>query len=114
MGPVDFGYVKEEDHSVPYLKPIIGFMGIEDFEAVVVKGIKGDYVHSVRKFVIAILALPQFTVVLDLWLSPLRTYMALRNSMYFSPKNVAMDMIQNCILTQVIQWITISIKERRK
>lgn len=34
-----FHYGKEEDHSVPYLKSIMGFMGIEDFEAVVVEGV---------------------------------------------------------------------------
>ncbi|BDV43269.1 FMN-dependent NADH-azoreductase 2 [Geotalea uraniireducens] len=33
-----FHFGKEEDHSVPYLKSIMGFMGIEDFEAVVVEG----------------------------------------------------------------------------
>jgi len=32
-------YGKEEDHSVPYLMSIMGFMGIEDFEAVVVEGV---------------------------------------------------------------------------
>jgi len=34
-----FHYGKEEDHSVSYLKSIMGFMGIEDFEAVVVEGV---------------------------------------------------------------------------
>jgi FMN-dependent NADH-azoreductase len=34
-----FHYGKEGDHSVPYLKSIMGFMGIEDFEAVVVEGV---------------------------------------------------------------------------
>jgi len=34
-----FHYGKAEDHSVPYLKSIMGFMGIEDFEAVVVEGV---------------------------------------------------------------------------
>lgn len=34
-----FHYGKEEDHSVPYLKSIMDFMGIEDFEAVVVEGV---------------------------------------------------------------------------
>ena len=34
-----FHFGKEEDHSVPYLKSIMGFMGIEDFDAVVVEGV---------------------------------------------------------------------------
>ena len=34
-----FHFGKEEDHSVPYLKSIMGFMGIENFEAVVVEGV---------------------------------------------------------------------------
>ncbi|ACH39537.1 MAG: hypothetical protein ACD_55C00161G0004 [uncultured bacterium] len=34
-----FHYGKEEDHSVPYLKSIMGFMGIEDFESVVLEGV---------------------------------------------------------------------------
>lgn len=34
-----FHFGKEEDHSVPYLKSIMSFMGIEDFEAVVVEGV---------------------------------------------------------------------------
>ncbi|HXE96735.1 MAG TPA: NAD(P)H-dependent oxidoreductase [Dongiaceae bacterium] len=34
-----FHYGKEEDHSVPYLKSIMGFMGVDDFEAVVVEGV---------------------------------------------------------------------------
>ena len=34
-----FHFGKEEDHSVPYLKSIMGFMGIDDFEAIVVEGI---------------------------------------------------------------------------
>jgi FMN-dependent NADH-azoreductase len=34
-----FHYGKKDDHSVPYLKSIMGFMGIEDFEAVVVEGV---------------------------------------------------------------------------
>ena len=34
-----FHFGKEEDHSVPYLKSIMGFMGIEDFEAIVVEGV---------------------------------------------------------------------------
>jgi len=33
-----FHYGKEEDHSVPYLKSIINFMGIKDFEAIVLEG----------------------------------------------------------------------------
>ena len=47
-----------EDHSVPYLKSIMGFMGIEDFGAVVVEGVdaikdrveefKGAAVEKVR------------------------------------------------------------------
>jgi FMN-dependent NADH-azoreductase len=34
-----FHFGKEEDHSVPYLRSVMGFMGIEDFEAVVVEGV---------------------------------------------------------------------------
>ncbi|MCB2191191.1 MAG: NAD(P)H-dependent oxidoreductase [Deltaproteobacteria bacterium] len=34
-----FHYGTENDHSVPYLKSIMGFMGVEDFEAVVVEGV---------------------------------------------------------------------------
>ena len=34
-----FHYGKEEDHSVPYLKSIMGFMGIENFESVVLEGV---------------------------------------------------------------------------
>jgi FMN-dependent NADH-azoreductase len=34
-----FHFGKEEDHSVPYLKSIMGFMGIEDFEVIVVEGV---------------------------------------------------------------------------
>ena len=34
-----FHYGKEEDHSVPYLKSIMRFMGIDDFEAIVVEGV---------------------------------------------------------------------------
>jgi FMN-dependent NADH-azoreductase len=34
-----FHFGKEEDHSVPYLKSIMGFMGIDDFESVVVEGV---------------------------------------------------------------------------
>jgi len=33
-----FHFGREEDHSVPYLKAIMGFMGIEDFEAIVLEG----------------------------------------------------------------------------
>jgi FMN-dependent NADH-azoreductase len=36
-----FHYGKKEDHSVPYLKSIMGFMGIDDFEAIVVEGVDG-------------------------------------------------------------------------
>jgi len=35
-----FHYGKEEDHSVPYLKSIMNFMGIENFEAIVVEGVE--------------------------------------------------------------------------
>lgn len=35
----DFHYGKEEDHSVPYLRSIMRFMGIDDFEAIVVEGV---------------------------------------------------------------------------
>ncbi|QEM69371.1 FMN-dependent NADH-azoreductase [Geobacter sp. FeAm09] len=34
-----FHYGKEEDHSVPYLKSIMGFMGIDEFEAIVIEGV---------------------------------------------------------------------------
>ena len=34
-----FHYGKEEDHSVPYLRSIMRFMGIDDFEAIVVEGV---------------------------------------------------------------------------
>lgn len=34
-----FHYGKDEDHSVPYLKSIMGFMGIENFESVVLEGV---------------------------------------------------------------------------
>ncbi len=34
-----FHFGKKEDHSVPYLKSIMGFMGIDDFEAIVVEGV---------------------------------------------------------------------------
>jgi FMN-dependent NADH-azoreductase len=34
-----FHYGKEEDHSVPYLWSIMNFMGIEDFEVIVVEGV---------------------------------------------------------------------------
>jgi len=34
-----FHFGKEEDHSIPYLKSIMGFMGIVDFEAIVVEGV---------------------------------------------------------------------------
>ncbi|WP_136513156.1 MULTISPECIES: FMN-dependent NADH-azoreductase [Geomonas] len=34
-----FHYGNEEDHSVPYLKSIMGFMGIENFEAIVLEGV---------------------------------------------------------------------------
>lgn len=33
-----FHFGKAEDHSVPYLKSILGFMGIEEFESVVIEG----------------------------------------------------------------------------
>lgn len=34
-----FHFGKEEDHSVPYLKSIMGFMGIDHFEAIVIEGV---------------------------------------------------------------------------
>jgi len=34
-----FHFGKDEDHSVPYLKSIMGFMGIYDFKAIVVEGV---------------------------------------------------------------------------
>lgn len=35
-----FHYGKEEDHSVPYLRSIMSFMGINDFETIVIEGIE--------------------------------------------------------------------------
>lgn len=45
-----FHFGKEEDHSVPYLKSIMGFMGIEDFESIVVEGGAGipDQAESLK------------------------------------------------------------------
>lgn len=34
-----FHYGKAEDHSVPYLRAIMNFMGIDDFEVIVVEGV---------------------------------------------------------------------------
>ncbi len=34
-----FHHGKEEDHSVPYLRSIMNFMGIDDFEAIVIEGV---------------------------------------------------------------------------
>lgn len=34
-----FHFGKEEDHSVPYLKAVTNFMGIDDFESVVIEGV---------------------------------------------------------------------------
>lgn len=34
-----FHFGNNEDHSVPYLKSIMGFMGIDEFEAIVVEGV---------------------------------------------------------------------------
>jgi len=34
-----FHFGKEEDHSVPYLKSIMNFMGIDNFEAIVLEGV---------------------------------------------------------------------------
>ena len=34
-----FHFGKEEDHSVPYLQTIMGFMGIDNVEAIVVEGV---------------------------------------------------------------------------
>jgi hypothetical protein len=34
-----FHYGKDDDYSVPYLKSTMGFLGIEDFEAIVVEGL---------------------------------------------------------------------------
>jgi len=34
-----FHFGKGEDHSVPYLKSIMGFMGVSEFEAIVVEGV---------------------------------------------------------------------------
>ena len=33
-----YHYGKEEDHSVPYLKSIMGFMGVKDFDVIVAEG----------------------------------------------------------------------------
>lgn len=40
-----FHYGKNHDHSVPYLKSIMGFMGIEDFEAIVLEGVDAAPQH---------------------------------------------------------------------
>lgn len=34
-----FHFGKEEDHSVPYLRSIMNFMGVEDFNAIVLEGV---------------------------------------------------------------------------
>jgi FMN-dependent NADH-azoreductase len=34
-----FHHGKKEDHSVPYLRSIMNFMGVDDFEAIVVEGV---------------------------------------------------------------------------
>jgi len=34
-----FHFGKEEDHSVPYLKSVMAFMGITDFESIVIEGV---------------------------------------------------------------------------
>ncbi|MGD9824527.1 FMN-dependent NADH-azoreductase [Desulfobacter sp.] len=34
-----FHYGREEDHSVPYLKSVMNFMGVESFESVVIEGV---------------------------------------------------------------------------
>jgi FMN-dependent NADH-azoreductase len=34
-----FHFGKEEDHSVPYLKSIMNFMGVQDFQSIVVEGV---------------------------------------------------------------------------
>ena len=34
-----FHHGKEEDHSVPYLRSIMNFMGVEDFNAIVLEGV---------------------------------------------------------------------------
>jgi len=34
-----FHFGKDDDHSVPYLRSIMGFMGVEDFEAIVAEGL---------------------------------------------------------------------------
>lgn len=34
-----FHFGKEEDHSVPYLRSVLKFMGIEDFRAVILEGV---------------------------------------------------------------------------
>ncbi len=46
-----FHYGKEEDHSVPYLKAMMNFMGVEDFEAVVMEGV--DALPHMRGKIIA-------------------------------------------------------------
>lgn len=33
-----FHYGKEEDHSIPYLKSIMNFMGVEDFDHILIEG----------------------------------------------------------------------------
>ncbi|GFO59684.1 FMN-dependent NADH-azoreductase 2 [Geomonas silvestris] len=41
-----FHFGKEEDHSVPYLKAIMGFMGVEKFESIVVEGVDAMPDHA--------------------------------------------------------------------
>lgn len=41
-----FHFGKEEDHSVPYLKSIMGFMGIDNFETVVIEGVDAVPGHA--------------------------------------------------------------------
>jgi Acyl carrier protein phosphodiesterase len=45
-----FHYGKEEDHSVPYLKSVMTFMGIVNFEAVVLEGVDAfpDRLHELN------------------------------------------------------------------
>ena len=45
-----FHFGQEEDHSVPYLRSILKFMGIEDFRAVVLEGVDA-LPHKASEFV---------------------------------------------------------------
>ena len=49
-----FHYGKTEDHSVPYLKSIMHFIGVDDFEAIVVEGVDAfpDRIEELKRVAI--------------------------------------------------------------